>query len=590
MLTRLYSDTNLLLKPFCFQSGINIILGKYSQERERTGINGIGKSTLIRLIDYAFLSDSTETKFLQSKYNFLREEKHSITLELILQGKTHFIKRTFGKNDPVLFGNSVNTLEAYSKQELKTILNNKLFPINDQEVAFQGERFRTLMEFFIKDDLNYHERVDPLKFSKGVRNQTDIALYNFFLMGLPTISISNYETHFKEYTDTNSGLIRIEKKVKTDQDKSLEELKSERIKLEQKITSLRNSLQEHNYLENAKEIEKKLIETTSSINEHLKQYHAFNKKLTKIRESYRYCQSFDTDNIRKLYNEACSTFGDVVSKTLNEIISFKKEILENRNKFLISKERELKKTIDTILEKVSSLEEERSKLYKILDDKGALASIKNAFQELITEKTKLAADLKILADYDDLQDKLSNLQVDISEAKRDITNSLRQNKGIIDEFTELFIEMLKSAISIDENDTSGYFAISPKPNSRKNQLPFKIEVEIPKKDALGQSRLKLVAYDLMIFLKNIKENRIFPRFLIHDGVYHGIEIQTKIKALNYLYHMHNRYPYFQYLVTFNEDEIRVPEIIEGFDFRLDDLVIAEFTDSPEGMIFKRDFK
>ena len=63
MLKQLYSETELFDKLFdkvTFRQGINIIQGVYTiSDKERSGLNGIGKSTLVRLIDFALVSDST---------------------------------------------------------------------------------------------------------------------------------------------------------------------------------------------------------------------------------------------------------------------------------------------------------------------------------------------------------------------------------------------------------------------------------------------------------------------------------------------------------------------------------------------------
>lgn len=594
MLIQLYSDTNLLLKPFKFEPGLNIILGKYSDDKETKGINGIGKSSLIRLVDFALLSNSAEKRFLQTKYDFLREEKHNITLEFKSQETKYFIKRTFGKGDNVFFGEDLNGLEKYTKPELKKILTNKLFPLSEEDVFFQGERYGTLMDFFIKDDLENQQRIDPLSFSFGTRSQTSKAVFNFFLLGLPTKDILRYEDLLNEHNEFRRTSRGLENKIKIDQGKSIEEFKSERIKIEQNIELLERSLKDYKFLENYKNIEKELIEITTKINENLKEYHSLSRKLKKVKETFQFNQSVDTLEIRKLYNEVLSTFGDIVSKTLDEITTFKKEILENRNKFLIAKEQELQKLIDKILGEISTLEQERSKLYKKLDEKGALESITNTFEQLTSEKTQLAGNLKILEELDGLQEMMGNLHVTISEVKRDILAVLKQHEAAINELRALFLEILQNAILLEDDNPSGYFDISPKPDSPRNKLPFKVEVEIPKADALGQSRLKIVAYDLMVFLRNIKEERVFPRFLIHDGVYHGISLNTKIKALNFMYHQHLAHPYFQYITTFNEDEIYIPEekkdLVGAFEFDMKDVVIAEFTDNPEGMLFKRDFK
>ena len=300
MLIQLYSDTNLLLKPIIFKPGLNIILGKYSDDKETKGINGIGKSSLIRLIDFVLLSNSAEKRFSQSRYDFLREEKHSITLEFKSQETTYFIKRTFGKGDSVLFGESLYSLGEYTKPELKKILTNKLFPFSEEDIFFQGERYGTLMDFFIKDDLENQQRVDPLNFSSGTRSQTSKAIFNFFLLGLPTKNILRYEELLNEHTEFSKAAKGLENKIKIDQGKSIEEFKSERIKIEQNIELLERSLKDYKFLENYKNLEKELIEITTKINENLKEYHSLNRKLKKIKETFQYNQSVDIKEIRKL--------------------------------------------------------------------------------------------------------------------------------------------------------------------------------------------------------------------------------------------------------------------------------------------------
>jgi uncharacterized protein YydD (DUF2326 family) len=593
MLIQLYSETDLL-KPIRFESGINLILGKYTGEKEQTGINGIGKSSLVRLIDFALLSNAAEKIFSQSKYDFLRAEKHNIVLEFRVENKSYYIKRTFGKGDDVLFGDSTSNLEKYSKTELKSLLTNKFFPITNQEVYFEGERYGTLMDFYIKDDLENQERIDPLSFSSGTSNQTSKAIFNFFLLGLPTRFILQFEELQAEYNQFRSTITGLEDKLKADYGKSIEEYRSERSKIDKNISLLEKSIKDYRFLENYKNIEAKLVEITTQINEKLKNYHIHNRKLKKIKESFQFAQELDLQQIQKMYNEMIATFGDLVSKSIEEIALFKKEILENRNKFLVKKESELQNTINSILSEISNLEDERSALYKKLEEKGALESITNTYEQLTVEKTRLTENLQIIKQVDELQEMLANLNVSISQVKRDIALDLKKYEDEVEKLRTLFLEILQNAISLDENETTGFFDIASNVDSPRNQLPLKIEIKIPKADALGQSRLKIVAYDLLVFLKNIRINSPFPRFLIHDGVYHGIALNTKIKALNYIYRQYLANPTFQYFVTFNEDEIYIPKekasIVGSFEFDIENIKIAEFTDKPLGMLFKRDFK
>ena len=595
MLVKLYSETDLLLKPFSFEPGINIILGKYSGDKDQRGISGIGKSSLIRLINFALLSDSSEKRFSKPKYDFLRKENHNIILEFKINEETHFIKRFFSNKDKVYYGTKNNSFEEYSKSELRKILINKLFPIENEEVYIEGNKFGSLLDFFLKDDLATISRIEPLKFSEAIRNTKDIAIYNFFLLNLSNKHIIRYDELTKEYDSYNNTIKGLQEKIKVDSGKTIEEFKTERIKVEQNISLLEKSLQDYKFLKNYKNIEDQLIEVTTSINEKLKTYYSLSNKHKKIRDSFHLSQDLDTKQIQKLYNEVLLTFGDIVKKTLDEIGIFKKEIIENRNKFLISKEKQLESSIKDTLDEITKLEKKRSELYKKLDEKGALESIKNTYEQLTIEKSQLAGNLAILTQVDEIQEMLSNLDITISEIKRDMLTELKNYEEPINNLRTLFQDILENAIFLEDDNPNGYFDISPKMNSQKrNELPFKIDIEIPKADALGQSRLKIVAYDLMVFLNNVNNHRKFPNFLVHDGVYHGISINTKVKALNYIFHQQLANPNFQYIVTFNEDEIYIPEekksLISGFDFDIEEMVRAEFTDSPESMIFKRSFK
>ena len=593
MLLRLYSETNLLVKDITFEPGINIILGKYSGAKDAKGINGIGKSSLIRLVNYCFLSNSAERIFNQPKYDFLKKGEHNIILEFLMKKKKYFIKRYFADDDKIYFGSSPAKLEIFEKTEIKKILTNTLFPIENNEVFFEGNRFGTLLNFFAKDDLESQKRFDALDFLGYSANTKDIALYNFFLLNLPTKNLLRYSEVSKEYDEKSSAVKEMEKTVKATTGKSIEEFKTEKIQIEQKIKLLEKSLTDYNFLSNYKNIETDLIVLTKKINEQLEVYHSHNHDLKRLNELYNYDIGVDTNQIRKILNEALQTFGDLVKKSLDEVIEFKRDILENRNKFLVKKEIDLQKHIDEALKSLSKLETERSILYKKLKEKGALESIENTYKDLINAKSNLERSMQYVGNIEEIQNILVDLDVTISELKRDILNDLSKFEKPLNALRGLFKEILENAIFIDESSDNAYFDVKRLTNTKRNQLPFKFEVEIPKAEALGQARLKLIAYDLMVFLNIIRDKRILPDFLIHDGVYHSISHKSMVNTLNYISRQFNQYPNFQYIVTFNEDEIEIAEDKEStfgkFDFNWKENIILTVSDIKENMLFKQVF-
>ncbi|WP_310992098.1 DUF2326 domain-containing protein [Aequorivita marina] len=594
MLKKLFSNTGLI-DEVVFHAGINIILGKYSKDKEAQGINGIGKSTLIRLIDYTFLSDSAQKIFLNKKYDFLRKSEHEITLEFEINNKPYFIQRDFSTKMKIQFGSSLHKLDNFEKSELKSILTNLYLPVEKNDVFFTGNKFRTLFDFFIKDDLDNQKRFEPLNFLKYNANLKEKAIFNFFLLDLPTSHLIDYNEQSKEYDKFKSAIDTSEQKIKIDTGKSIQEYRSERFNIEQRISLLEESLDSYQFIEKYKDVEKQLAKVTKQINDKLKEYNSLDIKVSKIKESYDLDQNVETQEIRKIYNEVLENFGNQVAKTLEEVIDFKNNILNNRKKYLLQKEQKLQLVIDSVLQDISILENKRSQLYKALDEKGALDSIKNTYEELVIEKTDLEKNLQLIKQIDEYQEMLTNLNVSISEVRRLISVEIKEFQRHIDDLRKLFIDILKNAIFVDESYENAYFDITPNPSSNRKKLPFNIEIEIPKADALGQSRLKIVAYDLMVFLYNIEINRKVPDFLIHDGVFHGISMKTKINTINYVYHKYLEHidkKQFQYILTFNEDEIITNDDDSEygiFDFDFHKSVIAEFQDVQDKTIFKRIF-
>tara|TARA_B100000378_G_scaffold225912_1_gene189852 strand:- start:25004 stop:26794 length:1791 start_codon:yes stop_codon:yes gene_type:complete len=595
MLKRIFSNTGLL-DVVVFKPGINVILGKYSKDKNAQGVNGIGKSTLIRLIDYLFLSDSAQKIFSKSKYDFLRQNGHEVILEFEVNKHRYFILRDFSTKSKIQFGSDLHSLDNFEKTELKSILTNLYLPVEKNEVYFTGNKFRTLFDFFIKDDLDNQKRSEPLNFLKYNANVKEKAIFNFFLLDLPTSNLIEYNDQSKEYDKYKSAINTSEEKIKIETGKSIQEYRSERFNIEQRIALLEASLDNYRFVEKYKNIENQLLEVTKSINDRLNEYNALEIKISKIRESYDLDQQVETQEIKKIYNEVLGNFGDQVAKTLNEVIDFKNNILRNRKKYLLQKEQKLQSGIEDVLKDISRLENIRSKLYKSLDERGALDSIKNTYEDLIIEKSDLERNLQLIKQIDEFQEMMTNLNVSISEVRRLISNEIKQYQSRIDELRKLFVDILQNAIFVDESYDNAYFDITPNPSSNRNRLPFNIEIEIPKADALGQSRLKIVAYDLMVFLYNIEAERQVPDFLIHDGVFHGISMKTKISTINYVYHQYleniNK-KQFQYIVTFNEDEIVTNEDrisdYGKFDFNFDEAVIAEYQDIDNKTIFKRIF-
>ena len=596
MLKRLYSDTKLLVQDIEFKPGLNIIYGKYSGSKEAKGINGIGKSSLVRLINYMYLGDISEKEFNKSKYDFLRKENHNLFLEFEANGNNYTIKRNFNENKIIHFGKNSQSLAEFEKQELLQVLSNILFPEKDHETYYEGNRFRSLMQFFIKDDVQNKSRKDPTNFFSFTPNAVDKAIYNFYLMGFKTNRLINFKDISQEYKRYKEALKTSEDKLQADTGFSIEEYRSEKLKLEQKVKILEARIKTLDFKGSHKDLEEKLLEIISKINQKSKEYHSTSQRLKNVRESYEKSAEIDTLQVQKIYNEVLQNFGTAIKKSLDEIAGFKSEIIENRTKFLISREKKLNQSIDIIFTELSRLEESRTKLLSQLKEYGALEKLENTYEELIQEKGLIERQNQVLIQVDEYNRILYDQEIVLSEVKRDISNDLHESIELLNELRTLFSDILYSALIVDENQTSGYYGISQQ-RGKKTDLPFKMDIKVPKSGSLGQEDLKMISYDLMIFLNAIKNKRLLPDFLVHDGVFGNMSHKIMVNYLNYLNRKHLQLyetKNFQYIVTFSEDEIEIPEFKKGlygeFDFDFDFKKIIILEDVPEKMLFKRNIE
>ncbi|RPI15736.1 MAG: DUF2326 domain-containing protein [Ignavibacteriae bacterium] len=593
MLDSIFSDTGLFDRVD-FRGGINIVLGIYSEGKKTTGINGIGKSTLIRLIDFCLLSGSAEKIFSQNKYSFLRKEEHSVSLKFSFAKKRYLIKRNFNNNKEILFGSNEGNLDTFRKDELKEILNNIFFPIENKNILISSNKYRSLMNFFVKDDLDNQKRIEPLNFlGYNGANTRDISIINFYLLDIPNNNIIQFDEILKKYNSLNNAKSIIENTIENSTGKSFDEIRSEQIRVDSEIKILEGSLQEYEFLPSYKYVEKELVELTSRISKKLEELHFYSLNLRKLRESYEYSTEIDTNKIEMIYSEVSENFASMVRKTLDELIIFKREIIENRQRFLLKKEEGFLQKIKLINEDISALEIQRSSLLKQLKEKGGLDSIENTFNRLVKLRSELETTINATQNIDSINEEISETEIKLSEKRRDILADLKEFSIELSRLRDLFLTILENIIYIEETKENAFFDIKPNPTSKRDNLPFNIKINIPKVDALGQSRLKLIIYDLMVFFRNIFKNRAMPDFIIHDGVYHSIAHRSMANTLNFIFHEYNKMPHFQYIVTFNEDEIEIPSGKEHtygeFDFNWKDFVVSSYQDTEEKMIFKRIF-
>lgn len=587
-LSQIYSETNLFL-PVEFHPGINIILGKYS-DGERS-VNGIGKSTLIRLIDFALLSSSKD--WAGSKTNFLRDQNHSVSLEFQVNKVDYKITRLFRTPDEVYFGKNNSDIMNYTVSEAKSIIGNLFFEnANYPNGYYNNSWFRNLIKFFIKDDLKNYKQHSPINFvDYQLATKTIQLAYNFYLLGLPNKNLSDLDLVQQDIRVKKNVRTEIKKQIEFESGKDISSLRTEIARLNERITRIQSNLQEFRFLENYKDVEIKLEEISKEVTQKLLKYHSYNKTLEKYQESYSFNLEVNINDIQSLYKEVNNELASFVKKTLQDVVDFRSQIANNRKKFLADREKDLKDAIEELTNEIKNLENRRTQLFGLIQEEGAFDSIKNAYESLISEKVTLERDSARLNQYLETDTAIAALNKKISEISFAVINDVQESQKTINELRLLYKKILDSAIFVEEATEEGYLDVTVD-NSQKAS-PIDIIVSVPKNKSLGKNRFGLLAYSLTVFFHLLTSKRQLPYFLIHDGVFHGIDKRTIVNTLNYIYQQISTEIPFQYIITGNEEEFYIPpqeaSSFGEYIFDFDKTIIATYGSRPDQMIFGREF-
>ncbi|MCW5115580.1 DUF2326 domain-containing protein [Burkholderia cenocepacia] len=601
MLRRLWSPTRLF-DPIEFREGLNLIIGRYSKPRtfnDPAGINGIGKSSVVRLLDYLLLSEQQRKRFTSKKYGFLADEDHSVVLELRAGDREVTIRRTFGKAAKVVALVIDGQPEVQlDEKEARSILGPLLFPPSIGMAGMDG-RMRSLLPFYIKDDLQAHDRVEPVKFLVHAgANERTMTVLTLYLLGLSNEALFRLEEQ-RTLQDNTAKLERaLRKRVETETGKSIAALRSEMARAGKRADELGNALNVFNLFENFKQISEALADLESQAAQQRKAIEQSERQLAKIRRFVEITPEIDRNDVTYQYRQISEALGAAVRKTLDDVFAFRESLTHQRLRFHEKRVGELEALHAASIEALTQIEQRRSALMQLINTTRFEESIQDAVQRVIVERGAWQRERLMLDQIDQYGTQLSSFSLRMQEYEYAAILALSNAAENVTTLRERFLEIVQNAIVTSSSELEDAFLdIRFQTGAAARNLPVKISVSLPRADALGQTRLRLVAYDFTVFLHQIESGLPRPRFLVHDGAFHSIARRTVVKALNFMYNKGlaaaAKGAPFQYIATFNEDELTLnhDELQRdgSYDFSIDDVAIVRVGDTPEEMLFKRRF-
>lgn len=592
-LSRFYSNRPDIFDPIDFNTGLNVILAEIRLPENRDkDTHNLGKTTIGRLIDFAFLSKKKSNFFL-----FKHEDRFSsfiFFLEIELEdGSFVTIRRYVEEASKISFKR-----HELGGQDFSIL---KLTEWDHQDVAF--ERARELL-----DGILDWRAIKPWSYRKVLgyllRSQDDFR--DVFQLRHFASKHADWKPSLAHLLGFNAQIINeryAKESVLAKEEAALENTKKELGGSAEEISKIngilllkQNDLEKKQALlntfdfssqdkENTKNLVNEIDERIAELN--TKRYSlSYNKK--KTRQSLQEDQIlFDPENAKKLFIEAGILFDGQIKKDFEQLIAFNKAITEERRVYLKEDLVEIEKELKQVNAERDELEHKRVGMLSFLSETDIFTKYKQLSNELVI----LRAEISILEQQKKHVQHLQELRTQIrslgeecdhlqAQIEEDVDKQNYDQQSLFSTIRLYFSEIIEEVL-----DHKALLSVSVNKNGH---LDFKAEILDDSGNAtsadMGTTYRKLLcfAFDLAVLRAHL--NVKFPRFIYHDGVLEALDNRKKEKLLEVI----RRYADLgiQPVITLIDSDLPPPPDHEQSVFSPDEIILTLHDEGDTGRLFK----
>lgn len=565
-ISKIYSNKNF--KNIEFNDKFNAIVAS-KQSNEKKDTHGLGKSTLIRVIDFLLISSyNKNTDKLLGNDLFIGQEFYG---EFKLNnGKYLVIKRAinsatkvfFKLNDSKLdgFKLDINWDEELTFKKAKAKLNEYLgFNI------LQSWDYRKSITYFLRSQQDF---LYVFKLNKFKGKHKDWKPFVFDLLGFNGNLIID-KLEIEEEIDAIKKKIQIlksESQLDTSEKDRLEGL------LEIKnieLSEVKNQIDKFNFFKEDIQTNKQLVENIDV------KLQAFNTdryrisfEINKIESSLSEIKDDVNDKeINSLFKEVNLYYPEQLKKKYADLINFQRSLTIERKQYLSETLSHLKRDYSELNKNIKKLESQKSDLLSLLTEKDSYIKFKEYQKKTIAievEIERIKDKLKAIDNTLNLEDDIKNKQEKIDKKIIELKESLSKRKH--SSINKIFNSIIKEIL-----DTNAL--ISLKLNNQGNvefNADYQNKTDLLKtSEAQGTTYKKLlcVAFDLSLLINY--SDKSFYKFAYHDGTLEGLDDRIKIRYINLIKNFCEEYD-LQYIVTLIDSDLPkdMPDLIEDKDICL----------------------
>ncbi len=559
-------------KNVIFKQGLNIILAERTKESTRKDSrNGLGKTSLIEIVHFLTGGNITSTLKKEDLKGW------EFTLKLKLKEKEYSVTRSTENKKWITVNGDCsewkiqpelddNGKQIISNDHWKSILGDLMFGMQTSYPDYKySPTFRSCFAYFARLNEN-GGFLSPFSQYKQ-QQEWDIQLSNSYLLGLDWTYASKWQI-LKDRKKVLSQLkTEAESGILKDMHGSIGELESEKIRLEHDVNNQERQLSNFKVHPQYDQIESDANRITKTIHTHVNNNISDKSLLENYENSLEEEKEADSDYIDKIYKEAGVAIPALIKKQLSDVKSFHSTIVKNRKEFLTSELAEIKARVNKRHSEIQKLSEKRTELLNILKKHKALdeySALQQRHVQMLSELEDIKRKINNLKKFEEGK---SALKVDLELIQQKARISLDERREIKERSINLFNQNSQALYK-----TPGILSIDV------TATGYKFGVNIKREGSHGIKNMKIYCYDIMR-MQLLSQRGSSPGFLIHDSIIFADVDERQIAQALELGNKEANENNFQYICTFNSDNI--PEKDFSQEFSYNDYVVLKLTDADE---------
>lgn len=572
-------------KSVYFKTGLNVILADITERStDKDSRNGVGKTTLLEIIHFCLGGSDNKLSCPLRKSEDLIAAGWEFTVGMTLPVGPVTIARSLAKPKEI-FLSGVRPPRSLDPQPdnqgrwlispaaLNLWLGQQLFGLPIDKPSNFAPSYRSLISYFARREFD----IEPYEFmaAQAAWNRN---VHSAYLLGLNWEPAAQLQV-LKERKDLLKKVTQgIKEGIIRGPQGRISEMESKCVRLDQDIASLERQLKDFKVHPDYRQIEEQATALTGDLQRLRRDGYRLRNTLRHYEDSLASETEPVEGSVLALYESAKIELPELITKRVEEVELFHRQVILNRTEFLREECNSLRVKIAANELEEARVGQERAQALSIIDSYRALDEYNQLHERLANlrhERAVLADAIKQRREIDQGQDeiKVEEQQV-IINGKRDHAEREEIRAKAIALFNEnsraLYAEGAEGRLEIDFKDGG-----------------FIYNIDIQGAGSTGIEAMKMFCFDLML-AQLWSEKNTNPGFLYHDSrLFDGVDDRQKAAAIR-LASLEAEKRGFQYICAFNTNDLPSPELLGDFD--LAGAVCLRLTDmGPEGKLLGRAF-